>query len=416
MNQIKLYLHGVFASRQIGDGLPIHARSLLSAASRELFAATTGKVTVSNKFSAGVTFSEVPAKFRIGKARIILMRFSKMQDLATAQPMTGGAHPAIEAAAWPGVARPLPPRAKFSDPEFTAKGERRASVSLSRLETLWFNTGTLCNLTCHNCYIESSPRNDRLAYLTRDEVLGILDEAATLTPPPIEIGFTGGEPFLNPDCLGMIEDSLAGGYRVLVLTNAMKPMQRLKAVLLNLNARFPGKLTLRVSLDHYEAAGHEKLRGRRSWRTAIDGLVWLAANRFNLAIAARMAWNETDAATRAGFRALFDDIGLEIDADDPTRLVLFPEMDAGEEAPEISEACWTILGKSPDQMMCASSRMVEKRKGAARPVVTACTLLPYDPQFEMGATLAAAARPVKLNHNHCARFCVLGGASCNPQK
>jgi hypothetical protein len=53
--------------------------------------------------------------------------------------------------------------AKFRDPAVTAKGETRATVALRALETLWFNTGTLCNLTCRNCYIESSPRNDRLA-------------------------------------------------------------------------------------------------------------------------------------------------------------------------------------------------------------------------------------------------------------
>ena len=59
----------------------------------------------------------------------------------------------------------LDPR-KFQDPLVTARGERRAHVALKALETLWFNTGTLCNLTCQNCYIESSPKNDRLAYLT----------------------------------------------------------------------------------------------------------------------------------------------------------------------------------------------------------------------------------------------------------
>ena len=44
--------------------------------------------------------------------------------------------------------------AKFRDPFVTAKGETRASVALRALDTLWFNTGTLCNLTCANCYIE----------------------------------------------------------------------------------------------------------------------------------------------------------------------------------------------------------------------------------------------------------------------
>ena len=66
-------------------------------------------------------------------------------------------------------ANTLDPR-KFRDAALTAAGDRRATVALTGLETLWFNTGTLCNLTCQHCYIESSPRNDRLAYLTRDEV------------------------------------------------------------------------------------------------------------------------------------------------------------------------------------------------------------------------------------------------------
>ena len=311
---------------------------------------------------------------------------------------------------------PCAPTSKFADPCVTAKGEPRARVSFTVFETLWFNTGTLCNIACHNCYIESSPKNDSLVYLTRGEARTFLDEAGRLFPPPVEIGFTGGEPFMNPDCIGMIEDALAAGYGVLVLTNAMKPMRRLKAALLELDRRFPGRLTLRVSLDHYEAAGHEKLRGPNSWRPAIDGLLWLAANHFNVAIAARMAWNETDAATRAGFRALFEELGLAIDADDPARLVLFPEMDALEDVPEISEACWGILGKSPDDMMCASSRMVMKRKGAERPVVASCTLLPYAQAFEMGATLEEAMRPVSLNHVYCSRFCVLGGASCSSHK
>ena len=68
--------------------------------------------------------------------------------------------------------------------------------------------------------------------------------------------------------------------------------------------------------------------------------------------------------------------------------------------------------------------MVVKRKGAARPVVLPCTLLPYDQAFEMGATLGEAARAnsgmfdhgaVKLCHPHCAKFCVLGGGSCSAE-
>ena len=88
-------------------------------------------------------------------------------------------------------------------------------------------------------------------------------------------------------------------------------------------------------------------------------------------------------------------------------------MDPAADVPEITEACWGILGKSPESVMCATSRMVVKRKGAAHPVVIACTLLPYDPRFELGRCLADAGGAVALNHPHCAKFCVLGGGACS---
>ena len=101
------------------------------------------------------------------------------------------------------------------------------------------------------------------------------------------------------------------------------------------------------------------------------------------------------------------------DADDPGQTVLFPEMDETIDVPEITTACWGILNKRPDSVMCASSRMVVHRKGEATARVVACTLLPDAPDFDLGETLEEAERPVRLNHRHCAKFCVLGGASCS---
>ncbi len=310
------------------------------------------------------------------------------------------------------IVRLLDP-AKFRDPALTARGETRATVALRELQTLWFNTGTLCNLTCRNCYIESSPRNDRLAYLTRAEVGAYLDEIARDGLPTGTIGFTGGEPFMNRDIIGMLEDVLARGLRALVLTNAMAPLRKLRPKLLALRDAYGDRLTLRVSLDHYVPAVHEAERGRRSWAPTIDGLVWLARNGFALDVAGRRFTGEPEAALREGYARLFAELDIPIDAFDPVRLMLFPEMERDKDVPEITTACWGILHKSPDDVMCASSRMVVKRKDAPHPVVLACTLLAYDPQFELGRTLAEAARPVALNHPFCASFCVLGGAACS---
>jgi uncharacterized Fe-S cluster-containing radical SAM superfamily protein len=302
---------------------------------------------------------------------------------------------------------------KFLDPYVTAKGEKRAQVALHSLETLWFNTGTLCNLTCQHCYIESSPKNDRLVYLTADEVAGYLDEISRLDLPTSLIGFTGGEPFMNPEFASMLEEVLSRGLRALVLTNAMKPMAKCKPALLRLKQRHEDRLTIRVSIDHYGCRVHEAERGKRSWQPTIEGLKWLARNGFSLHVASRQLSGESEAEIRRGFAALFAETGVSIDADDPVALMVFPEMDAASDVPEITEACWGILGKSPLGVMCATSRMVIKRKSAAHPSVVSCTLLPYDPRFELGRTLAEASGAVPLNHPHCAKFCVLGGGACS---
>ncbi len=316
--------------------------------------------------------------------------------------------------------------AKFRNPRVTAKGEPRASVALTALKTLWFNTGTLCNLTCAHCYIESSPTNDRLAYLTAAEVESYLDQledlaagplasetlaSETLASETLEIGFTGGEPFMNPEIIAMLDLALGQGHGVLVLTNASKPMLKLKPQLLDLKQRYGDRLVLRVSLDHYTALLHEMERGEHTWTKALPGVRWLSQQGFRLHVAGRTCWAESESDLRQGFARLFGHENIDLD-DDPAALVLFPEMDESVDVPEITTACWGILDVDPGAMMCASSRMVVKHRGAGWPTVVACTLLPYDDAFEFGPELGEALQPVRLNHPHCAKFCVLGGGSC----
>ena len=309
--------------------------------------------------------------------------------------------------------KPLLAEAKFRDPQLTASGEIRASVHLTELKTLWFNTGTLCNLTCSNCYIESSPTNDRLVYLTVSEVTAFLDELDYVGSSLEEVAFTGGEPFMNPDLVAMVAVSLERGYSVLILTNAMRPMLKCADDLLKLQAQHGDKLTLRVSLDHYSEPLHDLYRGERAYKRALDGIRWLSAHGFRINLAGRTLWNESEKMIRDGFARVCTCEEIAVDSYDPSQLILFPEMDETLDVLEISDACWSLLNVDPDDMMCATSRMIVKRKGEERPVVLPCTLLPYDPEFELGDTLTKAGSDVKLNHPHCSRFCVLGGGSCS---
>lgn len=309
---------------------------------------------------------------------------------------------------------PLDPR-KFKDPHVTAKGERRAVVALTHLRTLWFNTGSLCNITCLNCYMDSSPANDRLAYLNLSDVEGYLDEIEAENLPVEEIAFTGGEPFMNRDLPDMIDLALSRGHKVLVLTNAMQPMWNKLERLEETYRRHGRKLSIRVSIDYFTQAKHEAIRGDGAWEPMIRGLRWLSERGFRLTVAGRTCWDDSDEDARNGYARLFEAEGIPVDATDPAALVLFPEMDSGLDVPEITINCWDILGVAPETMMCATSRMIVKRKGEDAPSVVPCTLLPYDPAFELGRDLAQASKQVQLNHPHCAKFCVLGGASCSAE-
>jgi uncharacterized Fe-S cluster-containing radical SAM superfamily protein len=292
--------------------------------------------------------------------------------------------------------------------------EPHARVALRRLDTLWFNTGTLCNITCRNCYIESTPRNDRLSYITLEEIRPYLDEIERDKLGTQKIAFTGGEPFMNPQICEMIEECLKRGFRTMVLTNAMQPIHRHKKRLVELLRTYGEKLTIRVSVDHYTAERHDGERGANSFAKTLDGLIWFARQGFKLAVGGRTIWGENIANERAGYRQLFAEHSIPIDACDPAALVLFPEMDATHSTPRLTASFLQALGKSPESIMCSTSRMVVKRKGADRPAVLACTLIPYDLAFEMGPTLRDAAGSVPLSHPNCAQFCVLGGASCSP--
>ena len=299
---------------------------------------------------------------------------------------------------------------KFKNQKVTADGSNRAFIEARNIKTLWFNTGTLCNIECKNCYIESSPKNNRLVYLTFEEVKSFIDEALDKNLGTNEIGFTGGEPFMNKDIMKMIDYSLRKGLKVLVLSNAMKPMLNRTKELIKLNH---SNLTIRVSIDHYQKEKHEEIRGKNTYDVMLQGLKWLNENNFNYTLATRLLWDEKEEDLRKNFGAFIKNNNLRLDTNSPKQLVTFAEMDEKMDTPEITTSCWDILKKDPNDVMCSWSRMVVRKKNSKSPSVIACTLLPYADEFDLGETLTNSLQKIYLNHKHCSKFCVLGGSSCS---
>lgn len=304
---------------------------------------------------------------------------------------------------------------KFSDPQTTADGKPRAFIHLQSLKTLWFNTGTVCNLMCRHCYIESSPRNDRLKFLEVDDIRPFLEEIETLHWNTKTIGLTGGEPFVNPHITALLTEILSRGFEVLILTNAYRTINRYKSVLQDLRETYPRKLYLRVSLDHWSKAYHEKERGPNTFEQTLMVLKWLFEHKFQISLAGRSFLKESKQEAQQQYTKLLSKYGIDFNLQND-KLIIFPEMDRGREVPEITVECWEALKVRPEAQMCASERMVIKRKGESSAKVVPCTLLAYDTSFELGTTLLESHRKVYLNHPFCAQFCVLGGASCSSVK
>ena len=191
---------------------------------------------------------------------------------------------------------------KFTKKYTTALGHERAFVRFTGLETLWFNTGTLCNISCEGCYIESSPVNNKLLYLNVKDVEKYLEQIKVNNLPCDTIGITGGEPFMNKDIIPILNLCTKLNYNILVLTNAMQPMiNKIKELIKFTNYN---KLTFRISLDHHSKVEHENIRGKNTWDKALKGIKWLANNNFKINIASRII-NKNEKHVRDGFAILF---------------------------------------------------------------------------------------------------------------
>jgi MoaA/NifB/PqqE/SkfB family radical SAM enzyme len=284
--------------------------------------------------------------------------------------------------------------------------ESEPRVHLRALDTLWFQVaGTLCNLACTHCFISCSPTNQTHAMMRLEEVRRYLDEAVALGVK--EYYFTGGEPFLNPEMEAILAATLAVGPAT-VLTNGLlldpKRCRRLRA----LADGSPHSLDLRVSLDGFDAATNDPIRGAGTFERVRGGLRNLAAAGLNPVLTVTEVCPE--AAGADGKQKLFDLLraaGIE-----RPRLKVLPLLKIGAEAERAGAyESWQRLraGDAPeegwDHLQCSSCRMVTDQG------VWVCPILVNEPGAKMGDSLASALGPFPLAHQAC-WTCHVYGVSC----
>jgi uncharacterized Fe-S cluster-containing radical SAM superfamily protein len=279
-------------------------------------------------------------------------------------------------------------------------------VELRSLDTLWFQVGgTVCNLACTHCFVSCSPTNHTHEFLRLDEIRGYLDEGAALGVR--EYYFTGGEPFLNPEMESILAATLAVGPAN-VLTNGLLLDPARCRRLRELDDGSEYSLDLRVSMDGYEAAANDPIRGKGTFERILRGVRNLLDAGLNPVITVTEVHD--DNGTVRGKERFFGpqrELGIA-----KPRLKILPVFQIGAEVERGGAyESWQRLrsGDAPvdgwDHLQCSTCRTVTDQG------VWVCPILVNEPGGKMGETLADTLGPFALDHPAC-WTCHAYGVSC----
>jgi len=291
---------------------------------------------------------------------------------------------------------------------FTPDDQPRGYIESQALTELWFHTGTNCNLSCPFCLEGSKPGDNRIEFITLEDVTPLITEALELGVR--KFSFTGGEPFVNPWFMQIL------GYALdhrpcFVLTNGTEPLLNRIGQVIKLKGK-PEALTFRVSLDHPDPAKHDETRGKGNFRKALRTLGVLRAEGFGVSVARLMQPGEDSEAIDRSYSPLLREAGLPTDLP----IVKFPDFllpGSIANVPNVTERCMTshTTAEQRASFMCSFSRMIVKKNG--RLGIYACTLVDDDADFDLGDTLRESLDVrIRLKHHRC-YSCFACGSTCS---
>jgi sulfatase maturation enzyme AslB (radical SAM superfamily) len=281
------------------------------------------------------------------------------------------------------------------------------AVPLHSLDALWFQVGgTICNLWCTHCFISCSPKNHKFGFMDRASVNRYLDQSKTHGVK--EYYFTGGEPFMNKDMLGILEDTLAIGPAT-VLTNGILINRRLAEKLQWVVADSIYSLEIRLSVDGFTAERNDPIRGKGSFEKAMTGVKNLVDAGFLPIITAAQTWEDSDAETMfRGFRRSLIELGYS-----RPRIKIIPPLRIGREKvrsrgyDQYESITQEMMTDFDDHLLqCTHSRMVTDQG------VYVCPILIDYPDAKVAETLDESFDPYPLRHQAC-YTCYRSGAICH---
>ena len=303
----------------------------------------------------------------------------------------------------PRLAAPLPSSA--AAPARAAPAARFPTQPLEHLDALWIQVaGSRCNLSCTHCFVTCGPAEDRHGFMSRDEVRARVAEGLALGVK--ELYFTGGEPFLHPELIEILEDSLADAPCTVLTNGTLLTARRLEALRrMSDDARF--SLEIRVSLDGVSAEEHDRFRGAGNFERALEGVRRLCAHGLLPIVTVTQSTEEDPQIFRERCLAM-----LRARAIERPRLKSLPMFRLGRETtrtrgydPGESLAGVPDRAIEPGRLQCGTCRAVTSRG------VYVCPLLVDEPGGRMGSALGEALGPFELSHGACLT-CFVTGMTC----
>jgi molybdenum cofactor biosynthesis enzyme MoaA len=276
---------------------------------------------------------------------------------------------------------------------------------LTHLDDLWIQVaGTLCNLACTHCFVSSGPGNLRHPLMSRAEVAERVQEARDLGVRAFYL--TGGEPFMHPDLLPIVEGTIAHGPCTVLTNGTLFTAARLEA-LAGIGNASRYSLEIRVSLDGPTADSHDAFRGAGSFARALEGLARASEAGLLPIVTVTANTDEAPLAFRDRVIGMLRAAGLT-----RPRLKVLPMFQLGRETQRTrgygaAESLAELAAHAfdPTVLQCGSCRAVSANG------VYVCPLLVEEPGGRLGETLAGALAPFELSHGAC-YTCYVTGMTC----
>ena len=276
---------------------------------------------------------------------------------------------------------------------------------LLHLDELWIQVaGTECNLSCTHCFVSAGPGVDRHGQMSAAAVRARVAEGLALGVK--EFYFTGGEPFVNPELLEILAETLRSGPCTVLTNGTLLTVARIEALrALSDAARYA--LEIRVSLDGIDGPSHDRLRGAGAFARTIEAL--LALERAGLLPIVTLTYpaEEDVLAFRELAVAALHGAGLV-----RPRLKLLPMFRHGREAQRTrgyggveTLAGLTPAAFDPERLQCSGCRCVTSQG------MFVCPLLVDEPSARMGQRLDQTLGGFELSHGAC-YTCWVTGMSC----